>query len=111
MDTKVGATTMTITLADLPLREKLRAEEAYGAPQLDVSVRLNTNENPYSPSDALIADLVNEVAGLAADLNRYPERDAVALREALAEYVTHQTGVAVTKDNVWAANGSNEILQ
>lgn len=102
---------MTITLADLPLREELRAEEAYGAPQLDVSVRLNTNENPYSPSDALIADLVNEVAGLAAGLNRYPERDAVALREALAEYVTHQTGVAVTKDNVWAANGSNEILQ
>lgn len=102
---------MSITLADLPLRAELRAKQAYGAPQLDVSVRLNTNENPYSPSPALIADLVDEISGVAAGLNRYPERDAVALREALADYVTDQTGVAVTKDHVWAANGSNEILQ
>lgn len=99
------------TLADLPLREELRGETAYGAPQLDLRVRLNTNENPYSPSPALIQDLVAEVEAVASGLNRYPERDAVALREELAAYITRQTGVAVTTDNVWAANGSNEILQ
>ncbi|SER39292.1 histidinol-phosphate transaminase [Corynebacterium cystitidis] len=98
-------------LGELPLREELRGKSAYGAPQLEVRVQLNTNENPYSPSQALIDDLVAEVSKLASTLNRYPERDAVELRTALADYVSTQTGVAVTKDNLWAANGSNEILQ
>ncbi|WP_257158498.1 histidinol-phosphate transaminase [Corynebacterium cystitidis] len=98
-------------LGELPLREELRGKSAYGAPQLEVPVQLNTNENPYSPSQALIDDLVAEVSKLASTLNRYPERDAVELRTALADYVSTQTGVAVTKDNLWAANGSNEILQ
>ncbi|MFI5504105.1 histidinol-phosphate aminotransferase [Corynebacterium kutscheri] len=100
-----------ITLDDLPLREKLRSETAYGAPQLDSAVRLNTNENPYSPSDALIEELAHRIAEEAHDLNRYPDRDAVALRTALAQYLSKQVGVAVSKDNVWAANGSNEVLQ
>lgn len=100
-----------LALADLPLRDELRGEEAYGAPQLDVDVRLNTNENPYPPSDDLIADLVAQVEKVASDLNRYPDRDAVALRSALADYVTRQTGVDITVDQVWAADGSNEILQ
>ncbi|MCQ9172303.1 histidinol-phosphate transaminase [Corynebacterium amycolatum] len=100
-----------LALADLPLRDELRGEEAYGAPQLDVDVRLNTNENPHPPSDDLIADLVAQVEKVASDLNRYPDRDAVALRSALADYVTRQTGVDITVDQVWAANGSNEILQ
>lgn len=100
-----------ITLADLPLRDELRGEEAYGAPQLDVDVRLNTNENPYPPSDALIDELVGEIGKVASDLNRYPERDAVVLRRALADYVTARTGVDVGEANLWAANGSNEILQ
>lgn len=100
-----------LALTDLPLRDELRGEEAYGAPQLHVDVRLNTNENPYPPSDDLIADLVAEVEKVASDLNRYPDRDAVALRTALADYVTRQTGVNITVDQVWAANGSNEILQ
>lgn len=100
-----------ITLADLPLREELRGDEPYGAPQLDVPVRLNTNENPYPPSDALIEELAHCIAEQARELNRYPERDSVELREALAEYMTKQTGVALTKDNLWAANGSNEVLQ
>lgn len=100
-----------LVLADLPLRDELRGEEAYGAPQLDVDVRLNTNENPYPPSDDLIADLVAQVEKVASDLNRYPDRDAVVLRSALADYVTRQTGVDITVDQVWAANGSNEILQ
>ncbi len=99
------------TLDQLPLREELRGKTAYGAPQLEVPVRLNTNENPYPPSQALIEDLIETVGELAPGLNRYPERDAVELREALADYVTSQTGVAVTRDNLWAANGSNEVLQ
>ncbi|QGU04960.1 histidinol-phosphate transaminase [Corynebacterium comes] len=100
-----------LTLDQLPLREELRGQSPYGAPQLDVPVRLNTNENPYPPSQALIDDLVETVANIASELNRYPDRDAVDLREALADYVTEQTGVAVTRDNLWAANGSNETLQ
>lgn len=99
------------TLDQLPLRDELRGQSAYGAPQLDVPVQLNTNENPYSPSQALIDDLVDTVAKLAPRLNRYPERDAVELRDALADYVSRQTGVSVTRENLWAANGSNEVLQ
>ncbi|AHI23136.1 histidinol-phosphate transaminase [Corynebacterium vitaeruminis] len=100
-----------ITLADLPLRDELRGEEPYGAPQLDVAVRLNTNENPYPPSDALIEELAHCIAEQAHELNRYPERDSVELRAALAEYVTKKTGIAVEESNLWAANGSNEVLQ
>ncbi|WP_040422695.1 histidinol-phosphate transaminase [Corynebacterium lipophiloflavum] len=95
----------------LPLRGELRGKQAYGAPQLDVAVALNTNENPYPPSQELIDDLVAEIATSGSTLNRYPERDSVELRADLAEYVTRQTGVEVTRDNLWAANGSNEVLQ
>ncbi len=100
-----------ITLADLPLREDLRGKSPYGAPQLAVPVLLNTNENPHPPSRALVEDVAASLAAAAADLHRYPDRDAVALRTDLAAYLTTQTGVALTVDNVWAANGSNEILQ
>jgi histidinol-phosphate aminotransferase len=100
-----------ITLADLPLRADLRGKSPYGAPQLDVPVRLNTNENPHPPSQALIDDVARSVEAAAADLHRYPDRDAVELRRDLAAYLRAQTGVAVGTENVWAANGSNEILQ
>lgn len=100
-----------IGLDDLPLRESLRGKKPYGAPQLTVPVQLNTNENPHPPSRALIDDVAESIRIAAEDLHRYPDRDAVALRADLAEYLTRQTGVAVTGDNVWAANGSNEILQ
>lgn len=100
-----------MALNNLPLRPELRGQSPYGAPQLDVDVRLNTNENPYSPSQALIDDLVADVAKLGATLNRYPDRDARELRTELAAYVSRQTGVQVTLHNVWAANGSNEVLQ
>lgn len=100
-----------LTLDQLPLREELRGRSPYGAPQLDVPVRLNTNENPYAPSQALIDDLVETVTRVASELNRYPDRDAVELRTRLADYVTERTGVTVTVDNLWAANGSNEVLQ
>ncbi|OBL00444.1 histidinol-phosphate transaminase [Mycobacterium sp. 1245499.0] len=99
------------TLDDLPLREDLRGKSPYGAPQLDVPVRLNTNENPHPPSTALVDDVVRSVGQAAADLHRYPDRDAVALRSDLAAYLSAQTGVALGAENLWAANGSNEILQ
>ncbi|TFV60727.1 histidinol-phosphate transaminase [Mycobacterium sp. PS03-16] len=100
-----------ITLADLPLREDLRGKSPYGAPQLQVPVRLNTNENPHPPSAALVEDVTRSVGEIAAELHRYPDRDAVALRSDLADYLNLQTGVEVGVGNVWAANGSNEVLQ
>lgn len=99
------------TLDDLPLRDDLRGKSPYGAPQLDVPVRLNTNENPHPPTQALIDDVVRSVHEAAADLHRYPDRDAVALRTDLAAYLSAQTGTPVGVESVWAANGSNEILQ
>ena len=98
-------------LTDLPLREDLRGQTPYGAPQLDVSVRLNTNENPFAPSPDVAAAIVERVAQVATGLNRYPDRDAVALREALARYATDRTGTPVKSSGVWPANGSNEVLQ
>ncbi|MGE2731921.1 histidinol-phosphate transaminase [Mycolicibacterium vaccae] len=101
----------SVTLDDLPLREDLRGKSPYGAPQLSVPVRLNTNENPHPPTEALIEDVAASVRDVAAELHRYPDRDAVALRTDLAAYLTKQTGNHVGVENVWAANGSNEILQ
>ncbi|MGN6335682.1 histidinol-phosphate transaminase [Mycobacterium sp.] len=99
------------TLDDLPLRDDLRGKSPYGAPQLAVPVRLNTNENPHPPSKALVDDVVRSVSEAATDLHRYPDRDAVALRTDLAGYLSAQTGVQLGLENLWAANGSNEILQ
>jgi histidinol-phosphate aminotransferase len=100
-----------VTLDDLPLREDLRGKSPYGAPQLDVPVRLNTNENPHPPTQALVDDVTASVQAAAVDLHRYPDRDAVALRTDLAAYLTGQTGTELSVENLWAANGSNEILQ
>ncbi|MCX4095112.1 histidinol-phosphate transaminase [Nocardia sp. alder85J] len=100
-----------ISLDDLPLRENLRGKSPYGAPQLTVPVQLNTNENPHPPSRGLIDDVAESIRAAATDLHRYPDRDAVALRTDLAAYLTRQTGVELDVSNVWAANGSNEILQ
>ncbi|WP_240519687.1 histidinol-phosphate transaminase [Amycolatopsis antarctica] len=100
-----------MTTAELPLREDLRGRTPYGAPQLDVAVRLNTNENPYPPPDALVDDVAAATREAAAELHRYPDRDALALRRDLADYLSVATRVLVSERNVWAANGSNEILQ
>ncbi|MBB5077165.1 histidinol-phosphate transaminase [Nonomuraea endophytica] len=94
-------------LEDLPLRDDLRGKTPYGAPQIDVPIRLNTNENPYPPSKALVDDLAEEVRKSASTLNRYPDRDAVELRAELAGYLGH----GLSGEQVWAANGSNEVLQ
>jgi histidinol-phosphate aminotransferase len=108
---KAGPPGQSVSLADLPLREDLRGKSPYGAPQLQVPVRLNTNENPHPPTKALVDDVTASVQAVAGELHRYPDRDAVALRTDLAVYLTAQTGVALDVENLWAANGSNEILQ
>src|SRR5262245_9227357 len=90
-----------------PIRPDLAGRTPYGAPQLDVPVRLNTNENPYPPPPALIREITDAVAAAAGSLNRYPDRDAMALRAGLAAYLGH----GLTARQVWAANGSNEIIQ
>ncbi|HEX7739999.1 MAG TPA: histidinol-phosphate transaminase [Marmoricola sp.] len=93
-----------------PLRPELIGAQPYGAPQIDVPVRLNTNENPYGPSEIVVKDIAESVAAAASSLNRYPDREATALREGLAAYLTAETGVALGVDRVWAANGSNEVM-
>lgn len=94
------------TLAELPLRPELVGEEPYGAPQLDVPVCLNVNENPYPPSPAVVAEIATAVAHAAGSMNRYPDRDALALRADLAGYLGHGLGA----EQIWAANGSNEVM-
>ena len=96
---------------ELPVRDELRGKSPYGAPQLDVPVQLNTNENPYPLPEALVARIAERVAEAARGLNRYPDRDAVELRTELAGYLSRTGKHPVTKDNVWAANGSNEVIQ
>jgi len=97
------------SLTDL-LRPDLRGRTAYGAPQLDVPVPLNTNENSYAVPQEVVEAIVAAVAAVAPGLNRYPDRDFVRLREDLAAYLTRTSGVAVTAEQVWAGNGSNEVL-
>lgn len=106
-DNAPGDAAERITIDDLPIRDDLRGQTPYGAPQLDVPVRLNTNENSYSLPDAVADAIVKAVAAEVKDLNRYPDRDAIALRTDLADYLGH----GLTTANVWAANGSNEVQQ
>ncbi len=98
--------TMSSSYGDLPLRADLVGQEPYGAPQLDVPVVLNVNENPYPPSPALRQAMGAAIQEAAGSMNRYPDRDALTLREALASYL----GNGLTAGNIWAANGSNEIM-
>lgn len=95
----------------LPLRDQLRDQSPYGAPQIDVPVRLNTNENPFGPSKALIKDLERAIGEVGGHLNRYPDRDALELRRALARYINQLSDTTFSENNIWAANGSNEIIQ
>jgi histidinol-phosphate aminotransferase len=92
------------------LRHELRGRTAYGAPQLDVPVRLNTNENSYPVPDVVVKAIVAALADDVAGLNRYPDREFTDLRKALTAYLEKQSGVSVTPDQVWAGNGSNEVL-
>src|SRR3954452_13521598 len=99
-----------------PLREELRGIEPYGAPQLDVPVALNVNETPSPPSARVVADIATAVAEAATTLNRYPDREFTELRKGLAEYLNTDfvnsggDGHGIGPDQVWAANGSNEVM-
>lgn len=93
-----------------PIRDELQGIEPYGAPQLDVPVQLNVNENPYGPSTATIADIATSVAQASVDLNRYPDREFTELRRGLAAYLNTSGGTGITPEMVWAANGSNEVM-
>ncbi|MCW5954037.1 MAG: histidinol-phosphate transaminase [Propionibacteriaceae bacterium] len=94
------------TLAELPLRPELVGEEPYGAPQIPDVVLLNTNETPYPPSPAIIAEMAAAIAETAAGVNRYPDREASALRADLAAYLGH----GLDAGRIWVANGSNEVM-
>ncbi len=96
-----------VTLADLPIRDELRGLSPYGAPQLDVAVRLNTNENSYPVPAEVVSAIGAALDAELRNLNRYPDRDAVALRSDLARYLGH----GLSAKQVWAANGSNEVQQ
>jgi histidinol-phosphate aminotransferase len=95
-------------VADL-LRDDLRGARPYGAPQLDVPVRLNTNENSHAVPVEVVEDVLTSLRPVITGLNRYPDREFTALREALAAYLS-RGGTRVTPEQVWAGNGSNEVL-
>ena len=96
--------------AYLPLRNDLIGEEPYGAPQLDVPVCLNVNENPYAPEPAVVETIAQRVKEIALTLNRYPDREHIALRQAFCDYLERESGVKLEVDQLWGANGSNEIM-
>jgi histidinol-phosphate aminotransferase len=95
----------------LPLRADLRGLSPYGAPQLPSLAQLNTNENPYPPSAKLVKAIVQKVEEVASSLNRYPDRDAISLRAGLANFLNSRSKTELSDDNIWAANGSNEVIQ
>lgn len=95
------------TLDDLPIREDLRGQVPYGAPQLDVPVSLNVNENTYGIPEAVALSIIEKLAKATVSLNRYPDREFIELRTQLAGFLGHD----LSANQVWAANGSNEILQ
>lgn len=95
----------------LPLRKSLQPLTPYGAPQVPAHASLNTNENPYPPSQDLQEAIVDAIASVVSDLNRYPDRDATQLRTKLAQYINEQSKTNFSSENIWAANGSNEIIQ
>lgn len=100
-----------LALPDLPLRDDLRGSVPYGAPQIDVPVRLNTNENPHPVPTRVAEAVAAAVAEQVGGLNRYPDREFTELRAALARYAARATGVTLDADGLWAGNGSNEVLQ
>jgi histidinol-phosphate aminotransferase len=84
-------------------RDDLRSLDGYHSPQLDVAVRLNTNESPYAPPAEFVDRWLAELR--AAPLHRYPDREARALRDALGDHLGQPT------ERLFCANGSNEVLQ
>ena len=101
------------SLDDLPLRDDLRGVTPYGAPQLHVPIELNVNENTHPVPEAVAHDIIASVAAALLRVNRYPDREFTELRESLAVYLSGrlEPGVLLRPENIWAANGSNEVLQ
>ncbi|MGW8481524.1 histidinol-phosphate transaminase [Microbacterium sp. NPDC055903] len=95
------------SLEDLPLRTDLRGLTPYGAPQAPLPVALNVNENTHPVPDGVAGDILDDIALALQDVNRYPDREFTALREAFARYLGH----GLTREQIWAGNGSNEVLQ
>ncbi|MDF1478981.1 histidinol-phosphate transaminase [Leifsonia sp. H3M29-4] len=95
------------SLDDLPIRDDLRGLKPYGAPQEHVRVQLNVNENTHPIPEAVATDIVTALAAAVLGVNRYPDREFTALRESLAGYL----GGGILPEQIWAANGSNEVLQ
>ena len=95
------------SLEDLPIRDDLRGKSPYGAPQKHVRIELNVNENTHPIPEPVARDVIESLARAILTINRYPDREFTQLRDGLAEYL----GQGLTRDNIWAANGSNEILQ
>lgn len=95
------------SLNDLPIRDDLRGLVPYGAPQAHVRIELNVNENTHPIPEAVAHDIVTSLARAVLSVNRYPDREFTELRDSLARYAGH----GLTRDNLWAANGSNEVLQ
>ena len=98
---------MTTRLEDLPIRDDLRGMTPYGAPQAPLPVALNVNENTHPVPAEVADDILSEIGRALRDVNRYPDREFIQLREAFADYL----GEGLTADRIWAANGSNEVLQ
>lgn len=104
------------SLGSLPLRDDLRGRSPYGAPVIDVPVRLNVNENSFAVPAEVTAEIHARIADITASLNRYPDREFSGLRDLLAGYLTRvvrgegAADLAITPDMIWAANGSNEVL-
>lgn len=95
------------SLDDLPIREDLRGLTPYGAPQEQIRIQLNVNENTHPLPETVLASILSSLEDALRTANRYPDREFRELRESLARYLGHELGA----DNLWAANGSNEILQ
>jgi histidinol-phosphate aminotransferase len=86
-----------------PIRPDLSLTEGYHSPQVEAEVRLNTNESPFPPPEKWSQDLLRALADVA--FHRYPDRPATELRAAIA--ALHD----VNPEEVFCANGSNEVLQ
>ncbi len=82
-------------------------QQPYGAPQDAVRVSLNVNENTHPIPENVAIDIVQSLARAVTGVNRYPDREFTELRGALAGYL----GYGLVAEQVWAANGSNEVLQ
>lgn len=100
------------SLSDLPIRDDLRGQTPYGAPQKAVRIALNVNENTHPVPPEVIAHVAAALEHELHTVNRYPDREFTLLREHLAAYLSGSASTpTVGAEQIWAANGSNEVIQ